>query len=1092
MARGTKVGDAYIEIHGDNREWIKATRNQRKAWTEAGQKDGEAWAKGLDDVAQGRVARSWKRLQDSIVARDFSGQERQWGSIEEAVRRVNAEMEDLNKTGTDGVKLMTDEQKKFARQRLNDWANERRATEAQLATMRRLGDLSETHRTALLENAKITKERTKEIERQAQQVLRSQEREAAGYDRVFQRASAHYRKLKELKTDAFLTDADVAEVRRLTDDMLRGHVRLERGLAGSYKRMSEDRDTLFLGRLKGSRNDFLNIVGSIFVPLERAMARVFEGDMAGRGPLDNLFSLLNTSEGGGARTFFGQLRTLAAGILPRLAAMGPVAAVGIGLIGRALEVGISAIANFAGIALGLVSTLGSGLSALAVFALPIVGGLAAAIGTVIVGIQGMTDEMKAQLTPISDWYKELKPLVAENLFGNLADQVGRLMPLLDEFVGPLLQGVATEISAAIDDMVTKFTDPAFMGVLSTLEDTLPGIVGGLGATLNSIITGITGVMAAVAPQVEIIVGKISTAVENWSSWVSSPEGQNTIADWFTEAWEAATLLWNLGGALIDVLGTLFSMGDDTGNTWVEGWIESLGEFSAWLQSDEGRDSFNEWMERAKQLASDLGDLVDDIAFFFDAFNTEVGTDNTSTVLDFLGKVFVFAGWAAKIGTLSNELLNLHSAIGLFSGSNASAVNIYSLAGAFENLTGIDITGWLDDWFAGLSEFDEKITAWVRDTIAGIGKWIAEWYIAGGDLVAGFINGIIDRLIPEEVQAAFRPIIDWVKSLFGIASPSTVFMAMGADVVQGFINGLLSLSGALLAAAASLFQPFIDVVLGMLPPFVTDALALLAPLVPGTETLGKSLAGTAETAMRNTRTKFTGEARKVPGEVGAALAPITAQTAQQITRAMQAGAAAFRTYGRLMVTAAGALASQVAARLAGLYSVGFTAGANAGRGLAAGLASQAGAVRAQAAGLGNAVKAGTNAALISRSPSRAMMLIGENAAAGLIIGMESMSSQVNSAAQGLAESITSAFDPTRMRASGAAAGAGFMSGLPVMTDIGLPNASSVGNTFTPGPDDGPDPGTNPYFGPGSIIVQSPAANGTIVAEQVVDQVFARAK
>lgn len=64
------------------------------------------------------------------------------------------------------------------------------------------------------------------------------------------------------------------------------------------------------------------------------------------------------------------------------------------------------------------------------------------------------------------------------------------------------------------------------------------------------------------------------------------------------------------------------------------------------------------------------------------------------------------------------------------------------------------------------------------------------YIAGKDIILGLIDGIL--AVIDSVGNAFNKIIDRFKKMFGINSPSTLFMTFGKYIMQGLINGINSM------------------------------------------------------------------------------------------------------------------------------------------------------------------------------------------------------------------------------------------------------------------------------------------------------------
>lgn len=85
--------------------------------------------------------------------------------------------------------------------------------------------------------------------------------------------------------------------------------------------------------------------------------------------------------------------------------------------------------------------------------------------------------------------------------------------------------------------------------------------------------------------------------------------------------------------------------------------------------------------------------------------------------------------------------------------------------------------------------------------------------AGAQLWNGLVDGISNALsnAKDAVVSAFSGVIDWVKELFGIHSPSTVFADIGDFLLQGLGQGLLDGVGAVLDTVASVFGKIWDAI-----------------------------------------------------------------------------------------------------------------------------------------------------------------------------------------------------------------------------------------------------------------------------------------
>lgn len=131
-------------------------------------------------------------------------------------------------------------------------------------------------------------------------------------------------------------------------------------------------------------------------------------------------------------------------------------------------------------------------------------------------------------------------------------------------------------------------------------------------------------------------------------------------------------------------------------------------------------------------------------------------------------------------------------------------------------TGGAVTTLLTDFGDALSWCGQQLQT-VADILSASGDWQTKLSQIGGYLVDGLKTGITNSLasIGTWLYNSFvQPIVSSVKSLFGVASPSTVFRQIGVYLVQGLQNGmkntLQTMWSSLSAAWASLTGHFTNI------------------------------------------------------------------------------------------------------------------------------------------------------------------------------------------------------------------------------------------------------------------------------------------
>jgi hypothetical protein len=497
------------------------------------------------------------------------------------------------------------------------------------------------------------------------------------------------------------------------------------------------------GRLKGSRNDFLNLVGVLGGGLERLFGRVAEtvfvktgdaifalgGKLSGLGKSGGILEMV----GGKVQQFgallgalaggpMGQLVIAIAGLLLTLSSLIPI----LGILAAAIYSVTGAITALLGTltaaALGAVLSLG-----------PMLLAVAGGAGAAILGIQGMTDAMKEGLDPLKGWYDQTKTIVAERLFANLGDQVESLTDLLNDDLNPLLERSADKLSEFADELLAAFQSENMQAILDPLQNTLPEILDNLLGIVKNLSLAFSGTFAAISPVVQDVTDDIERVTGDFQEWVNSAEGQTAIKDFFEDAREAAEALWDILKNVGDILGTMFDAGNETGQKFLDKLVELTDQFAKWLETPEGQDQLEQWFTTAEDLASQVYDIVKQLKELFDAVNTPENRD-------------------------------------LF----------------FDILEGVE----------GLIDGLTRLADWVDETttkFAGLFSAIlfTNWVTEGEEIFNGFLEGLNAgwQQVEDWWEETWDDFVQWFKDFFGISSPSTLMDGFGQDILTGLLNGL---------------------------------------------------------------------------------------------------------------------------------------------------------------------------------------------------------------------------------------------------------------------------------------------------------------
>lgn len=167
-----------------------------------------------------------------------------------------------------------------------------------------------------------------------------------------------------------------------------------------------------------------------------------------------------------------------------------------------------------------------------------------------------------------------------------------------------------------------------------------------------------------------------------------------------------------------------------------------------------------------------------------------------TVLDFTGAVGNLIAMFVDFITENNFIIN--GIVGLTKIISSAIIAFYRWVTSFVSLNDV-----VNNVVNGVDKMKEAIKNWfkgLKDT-DNIGKYIID----------GFINGLQSGAsgIWNTITSIFTKVIDMVKSIFQIHSPSKVFFAIGGFIIAGLLAGLMAGQGDLFKGLQDLGTGIID-------------------------------------------------------------------------------------------------------------------------------------------------------------------------------------------------------------------------------------------------------------------------------------------
>ncbi len=426
------------------------------------------------------------------------------------------------------------------------------------------------------------------------------------------------------------------------------------------------------------------------------------------------------------------------------------------------------------------------------------------------GAAGASKRMAQTIGGMQSTLKDIFQVAARNLFRPFIEE---LSPFAADFLSNFADVVTGEKTKKIGQGIAQSIKAGFMilsgddlGILRLIEGFtnigLPtDMIVKIATTLDTVLSkfealktafqegGLAGVITELGTQLQ----------EAWTNSVAPKlqEWGDTFFNWINE-----TVIPAIPEKLTELVGAITTFLTDQApqiQTTMQGW----------------RDSFWTWADDAlNQAGTSLALLLQAVVTWALSSETQtkltdMGTalgeriavgignffDNADSMTTLLSKLTL--GLLAAVGALAGTLIVVGGQIvaGILSGI-LKAMGIDLKPATFNELgailKGIGDNAWTIVTTVGTQLVDGIVAGFqtAKTKISDVGTEVIEGFLAGfeiakADLIAG-------------VNALGESVMTSVKEFFGIASPSTVFMDIGVNLIQGMIDGIMSMGGSLLS------------------------------------------------------------------------------------------------------------------------------------------------------------------------------------------------------------------------------------------------------------------------------------------------------
>lgn len=489
----------------------------------------------------------------------------------------------------------------------------------------------------------------------------------------------------------------------------------------------------------------------------------------------------------------------------------------------ALSSGLSAAAiALAAVAAGVVAALAPLAGILAPLAL----GVLAAVN----GFKRIKELAPEAATALAGLKAQFKDVAVPALMKEWGDSLGKFFTSLKGFlsadifagIGKAFAGITDALAGVLNGDVGKQFKEALAGPLTDALATLGSALGPLLAVLLEFLT-------ASAPYAQILADMFLTWATNLEKAFSGAVADGSFQTFMDKAITALTVFFDLIGNIGDVIGTVFSAGIGPGTELLQMLSDMVGEFAAWLKSAEGQAALTQFFDGIMVIMPPLLDLVGALGKGLADLVTPEIMAQAANLLTAL----------ADIVPVLSDLINIIGAAGILDILTAA---LSSLGDILKPLIG-PATAFLKV-FSGVLV---KALDALAPTFTLIGEVLGEVLTAItpllpilGDLLVSAISTLVPIIL--NLVKAFLPLLDMIFPLLQPLIDALVpALASIGNVVLRVLEALMPFVGILLQSLLPLLPALIDVITvlaDIIGDVLVSALEIILPLIkPLLEMLG---------------------------------------------------------------------------------------------------------------------------------------------------------------------------------------------------------------------------------------------------------------
>ncbi|ANQ74266.1 transglycosylase SLT domain-containing protein [Rhodococcus sp. 008] len=210
---------------------------------------------------------------------------------------------------------------------------------------------------------------------------------------------------------------------------------------------------------------------------------------------------------------------------------------------------------------------------------------------------------------LGDAWNQLRLQVQDNLFAGLGGSITDLATNYFPILKNGLGGIATEINIGLKGALADLSsESSKLDWTNILENTRLSIQPVIDG-LSDLFGSLTNIASIGSEFLPGLSGSFADTMKEFRAWTESDEGENSIRNFMQKSIDALKEVKDLFIEVGRVVGGLFTTSDESGKSMVQSLTDTMREFADWMRTAEGQEKMRAFWEDVRHTVTDILNLV---------------------------------------------------------------------------------------------------------------------------------------------------------------------------------------------------------------------------------------------------------------------------------------------------------------------------------------------------------------------------------------------------------------------------------------------------------------------------------------------------